>query len=150
MVAKTVLSTESMPLKENEKLSSISKEFHTRKNIVYIAEDKLHAFVILSQRLVWASQTNKRDNWNPKKNISGYVNPKLHSEYTSLWPCPSAQRRSEYTGMRIRVSLTLLKLERVLWLRDTFSKIIHARIFSFFDFKMYDPNSRVLLQCIAL
>ena len=51
MRAKTVLLTESMPLKENEKLSSISKEFHTRKNIVYIAEDKLHAFVILSQRL---------------------------------------------------------------------------------------------------
>ena len=51
MVAKTVLSTESMPLKENEKLSSISKEFHTRKHIVYIAEDKLHEFVILSQRL---------------------------------------------------------------------------------------------------
>ena len=44
-------STESMPLKENEKLSSISKEFHTRKHIVYIAEDTLHEFVILSQRL---------------------------------------------------------------------------------------------------
>ena len=51
MGAKTVLLTESMSLKENEKLSSISKEFHTRKHIVYIAEDKLHEFVILSQRL---------------------------------------------------------------------------------------------------
>ena len=49
MGAKTV--AETIPLRQNQKLASISKEYHTRKEIAYIAEDKLHGFIILSQRL---------------------------------------------------------------------------------------------------
>ena len=42
---------ETMPLQAHERLSAISKEHHSRKNLIYIAEDKLKGFVICSQRL---------------------------------------------------------------------------------------------------
>ena len=49
MVAK--VASETMQIYPNQVLSSINKEYHTRKKMAYIAEDKLHTVVILSQRI---------------------------------------------------------------------------------------------------
>ena len=45
------MTKETMPLRPNERLAAISKEYHTRKKQFYIAEDKLRDFLICSQRL---------------------------------------------------------------------------------------------------
>jgi hypothetical protein len=42
---------ETIQIHSNERLSGISKEFHTRKNTAYIVEDKLRDYLILSQRI---------------------------------------------------------------------------------------------------
>ena len=51
MVAKTSNASETMQIYPNQVLSSINKEYHTRKKMAYIAEDKHHTVVILSQRI---------------------------------------------------------------------------------------------------
>ena len=45
------MGVETFPLLENERLSSIKKQHHSRKKLAYIAEDKLRNYVILSQRI---------------------------------------------------------------------------------------------------
>eukprot|EP00966_Prymnesium_polylepis_P189797 4397815-Prymnesium_polylepis.1 len=44
-------STVTMQIYPDQTLSSIHKEYHTRKKMAYIAEDRMKSVVILSQRI---------------------------------------------------------------------------------------------------
>ena len=45
------MGVEAFPIKPHERVSAITKEHHTRKNMAYICEDRFREHLILSQRL---------------------------------------------------------------------------------------------------